>query len=113
MKRILEWVVRVYVMVCCGRTHALATDDICQPTEKELTNEGANGGGDLETKILIRSGLLARTVDITDHDGGDVDGEDIITKDRGCIVKREERRSKGRTNASVKKPTPAIKATLT
>jgi len=63
-----------------GHTHALATDDICQPTEEELSNEGTNGGGDLETKILIRSGLLTGAVDIADHDGGDVNGKDIITE---------------------------------
>ena len=64
-----------------GHTHALATNDICQPTEEELPNEGTNGGGDLETKILIRSSLLTGTIDIADHDRGDVNGEDVITKE--------------------------------
>ena len=63
-----------------GHTHALATDDVCQPTEEELSNEGTNGGGNLETEILIRSCLLTGTVDIADHDRGDVNGKDIITK---------------------------------
>lgn len=64
-----------------GHTHALATDDICQPTEEELPNEGTDGGGDLETKILIRGGLLTGTIDIADHDGSNVNGEDVIAKE--------------------------------
>ena len=62
------------------RTHALATDDISEPTEEELSNERANGCGNLDTEILIRSGLLTGTINIADHDGGDVNRKDVVTK---------------------------------
>ena len=41
-----------------GRTHALATDDIGEPTEKELTDESSNGSSDLDTKVLVGGKLL-------------------------------------------------------
>ena len=34
-------------------THPLTTNNISQPTEQELTNEGADGSGDFNAKILI------------------------------------------------------------
>lgn len=62
------------------RTHALATNDVCQPTEEELANERTNRCRDLETKVLICCGLLTGAIDIADHDGGDVNGEDVVAK---------------------------------
>ena len=40
------------------RTHALAADDIGEPTEEELTDEGAHGGGDLDAEVLVGRELL-------------------------------------------------------
>lgn len=68
-----------------GHTHALATNDICQPTEEELSNERTNGCSDLDTKVLIWSKLLVGTVDIANHDRGDINGEDVITKNGNVI----------------------------
>lgn len=38
-------------------THPLTTDDISQPTKQELSNQGTDGGGDFDAKILIRGEL--------------------------------------------------------
>ena len=40
-------------------THPLATNDISQPTEQELSDQGATGGGVLDTEILIGGELTA------------------------------------------------------
>jgi len=34
-------------------THLLTTDDISQPTEEELSNQGTDGGSDFYTEILV------------------------------------------------------------
>jgi hypothetical protein len=54
---------------------------------------------------------LTRAVDITQHDGGDVDGEDVVTITRVRGIARCP--SRATTYASVKKPTPATKHTRT
>ena len=55
---------------------------------------------------------LTRAVDITQHDGGDVDSEDVVAtmgvRDRARCL----RGCHTTTYASVKKPTPATKQTL-
>jgi len=53
--------------------HLLTTDDISQPTKQELTDEGTDGGGDFDAKILVGVELSTRAVDISQHDRGDVD----------------------------------------
>ena len=75
-------------------THALATDNICEPTEEQLTDEGTARGSNLDTEILVGVELAAGTINITQHGGGQVDGEDIIAVEgipRG-------RRKEGRMN---------------
>lgn len=34
-------------------THPLTTNDISQPTEQELSHQGADGGGDFYAQILM------------------------------------------------------------
>ena len=34
-------------------THPLTTNDISQPAKQELSNQGADGSGDFDAKILI------------------------------------------------------------
>ena len=43
------------------RTHALAADDIGEPTEEELTDEGAHGGGDLDAEVAAK-GIARRAL---------------------------------------------------
>ena len=38
-------------------THLLTTDDISQPTEEELSDQGTNGGSDFDAKILVGAEL--------------------------------------------------------
>ena len=38
-------------------THPLTTDDISQPTEKELSNQGTDGGGDFDAEVLVGAQL--------------------------------------------------------
>lgn len=60
------------------RTHALTADDICEPTEEQLADDVTDGGGDLDTEILVGAELLGLVVDVAQHGGGDVDGKNII-----------------------------------
>ena len=69
-RSILEW--------AGGLTHALTTDDICQPTEEELTHESTDGGCDLDTEILVGGQLASRTVNVAKHGRRDVDREDVV-----------------------------------
>lgn len=60
--------------------HLLAAVDVREVAEDELAEEGADGGGDLESEILVRGegtagGLL---VDHSDHRRRNVDGEDVV-----------------------------------
>ena len=73
-----------------GRTHALATDDIREPTEEQLTDEVTDGRRDLDTEVLVRAEFLAFTVDVAEHRRGDVDGEDVISMSgvRGVRITR-------------------------
>jgi hypothetical protein len=42
-------------------THALSSNEICQPTKEKLTNQSAAGCGHLHAEILTRAqGLKAR-----------------------------------------------------
>lgn len=58
--------------------HLLPSDDISQPTEQELTDEGADGGSDLEAEFLVGGQSSALGVDEADHARAHVDGEDVI-----------------------------------
>ena len=40
-------------------THPFTTNDISQPTEQELSDQGADRGGDFDTEILIGGELTA------------------------------------------------------
>ena len=60
------------------RTHALTTDDICQPTEEQLTDKCTDGSSNLDTEILVSSELLVVAVDIAEHGRGNVDGENVV-----------------------------------
>lgn len=59
-------------------THPLTTEDIREPTEESLTDEVTNRGGDLDTKVLVGAELSALAIDIAQHHGGDVDGENVV-----------------------------------
>lgn len=93
------------------RTHLLPSKNIGEPAEEELTAQGANRRCDLESKILLLVELLLGAVDITNHDGGDVDGEDVVASYDGRLITYRVR-DKMKTYASVKKPTPATMQTL-
>ena len=41
-----------------GLTHALASEDIREPSEKQLPEDGADGGGDLDAEVLVRAQRL-------------------------------------------------------
>lgn len=63
--------------------HLLATVDISEVSEAELSKESSDGGGDLESEILVGSerreaGSRHGAVDVSDHGGGEVNGEDIV-----------------------------------
>lgn len=46
-------------------THPLATDDISEPTEEKLSDQGTNGSRDLDTEVLVgREGLRARVISV-------------------------------------------------
>jgi len=34
-------------------THLLTTDNISEPTEEELSDQGTDGGSDFDTEILV------------------------------------------------------------
>jgi hypothetical protein len=34
-------------------THPFTADNICQPTKKELSYNGSNGGGHFDTQVLV------------------------------------------------------------
>ena len=40
-------------------THALATEDVCEPTERELPKHGAYWGGNLDPKVFICTEYLS------------------------------------------------------
>lgn len=69
------------------RTHLLPSKNVGQPAEEELTDEGANRRRDLESKVLLLVELLLVAVDIANHDGGDVDGEDVVANYGGRLIK--------------------------
>ena len=58
--------------------HALTADDICEPSEEQLTEESTDGGGDLDAEVLVWAENLSRAIDIAQHCGGNVDSEDIV-----------------------------------
>ena len=64
------------------RTHALAPDNICQPTEEELTDKSTRGSSGLDTEILVGGQLVVGTVDVSQHGRRDVDREDIVAVER-------------------------------
>lgn len=57
--------------------HALASQTISKGAESDLTEEGSNGGSDLDTKIQIR-GESTTVVDHAQHGGDEVDSEKIV-----------------------------------
>jgi len=58
--------------------HLLTADNISKPTEQKLSDQGANGGGDFDTKILVGIEFSTGAIDVTQHNGGDVDSEDVV-----------------------------------
>ena len=67
--------------------HALATDDVREPTEEQLTDEGTDGGGDFDAEVLVDVELAVFVVDVAQHRRGDVDREDVVAA--VCNVRRE------------------------
>ena len=56
-------------------THPLTTNDISEPTEEKLSDQGTNGSRDLDTKVLVSSeGLRARVISV-DYKRGVVENE--------------------------------------
>ena len=45
-------------------THPLTTDDISEPTEEKLSNQGTNGGRNLDTEVLVGGKLLVLGVKV-------------------------------------------------
>ena len=63
--------------------------------------------------MKLRNGRHKRltcAVDVAQHDGGDIDGEDVVAIGK---VRKNAGRYQATTYASVKKPTPATIQTLT
>jgi hypothetical protein len=60
------------------RTHPLATNDIRQPTKQELANKCSDRRSNLYPKILIDARFSTFAVDIAQHNGGNVDGENVV-----------------------------------
>lgn len=44
----------------------------------QLTKEGADRRGDLDTEILVGGEGAVGSVDVPEHGGGDGDGEDVV-----------------------------------
>jgi hypothetical protein len=57
--------------------HLLATDDIGQSTEADLSNDGTSRSSELDSRVL-RGGEGTIVVDDTQHDGQQRDTEDVI-----------------------------------
>ena len=64
--------------------HALATEDVCEPSEEQLTDKSTDGRGDLDAEILVGAQFLVLAVDIAQHRRGDVDGEDVVAVNETC-----------------------------
>ena len=76
-----------------GLTHSFTTDDIREPTKEQLTDKVAYGGCDFYAEVLVSVELLGvAAVDVAQHCGRDVDGEDIVA---GRWCQTGERRVKG------------------
>ncbi len=59
-------------------THALTTDNICEPTEEQLADKVANGSCDLDTEVLVCAELAMGVVDVAQHRRSNVDSEDVV-----------------------------------
>lgn len=66
-------------------THFFSANNVGEPTEKELAHESTDGSCDFDSEILIcvqraGGGSTAVAIDISQHRGGEVDSENVISK---------------------------------
>lgn len=58
--------------------HPLSADPVTQPSERQLSEESTDRVSDLDTEILVGGVGATCVVNVTDHGGGDGNGEDIV-----------------------------------
>lgn len=94
-----------------GRTHSLSANNVSQPSKDKLADQSSDWGSNFDAKVLVLAEFLIMAIDVSQHCRCDIDGEDIVAVRK--LRQPLSREGAVATYASVKKPTPATRQTLT